>query len=341
MSNEEAPKTALWSRIRAYFARLFRRAPPQPGRFVAGSAFAWKGWLAVSPWVWPSREYLVYVPAGYSRWRRRPLIVLLHGCRQKPEDIATAARIAALADKKGWLVLLPRQTSKANPWTCWNWFDRGTVAGWGEAAIVAAQARAVRREYRAHPRQVFVAGMSAGAALAAVAGLRYRKVFAGVIAHSGIACGAASGPAAAMSTMARGAATAYERLAEQARLHAPPGMLPVALLAIHGGEDRIVADINSIQLVRQYLVLNGRLEGQDHPPGELPPPDTSGTQTLRDGRSMTVTEYREGGRIIARYVRVPALGHAWSGGDASFPYNDPLPPDATALLGDFVDAVIR
>jgi poly(hydroxyalkanoate) depolymerase family esterase len=341
LSTEGAPKTPLWSRIRGFFERLTRRTPPQPGRFVAGSAFALKGWLAGSPWVWPSREYLVYVPAGYSRWRRRPLVVLLHGCRQTPEDFATATRIAALADKKGWLVLLPRQASKANPWICWNWFDRGTVAGWGEAAIVAAQVRAVRREYRAHPRQVFVAGMSAGAALAAVAGLRQRRFFAGVIAHSGLACGAASGPAAAMGAMARGADTAYERLAEQARVHAPPGTLPVALLAIHGGEDRTVADTNSIQLVRQYLVLNGRLEAQDHPPGELPPPDASSTQTLGDGRSMTVAEYRDGERVIARYVRVPALGHAWSGGDASFPYNDPLPPDATALLGDFVDTVLR
>ena len=331
---------ALWSRLRALVARLFRRAPPQPGRFVAGSAFAWKGWLASAPWVWPSREYLVYVPAGYSRWRRRPLVVLLHGCRQKPEDIAAATRIAALADRNGWLLLLPRQTPKANPWTCWNWFDRGTVAGWGEAAIVAAQVRAVRREYRAHPRQVFVAGMSAGGALAAVAGLRYRRLFAGVIAHSGIACGAASGPAAAISTMAHGADSAYERLAERARLHAPPGSLPVALLAIHGGADGIVAGINSIQLLRQYLVLNGRLEAQDHPPGELPLPDEETTRNLSDGRSMTVAEYRDGTRVIARHVLVPALGHAWSGGDASFPYNDPLPPDATALLGEFVAAVI-
>ena len=331
----------LWSRVRASFARLFRRAPPQPGRFVADSAFAWKGWLAGAPWVWPKREYLVYVPAGYSRWRRRPLLVLLHGCRQTPEDFATATRIAALADRKGWLVLLPRQTAKANPWSCWNWFDRGTVAGWGEAAIVAAQVRAVRREYRAHPRQVFVAGLSAGAALAAVAGLRYRRLFAGVIAHSGIACGAASSPAAAMNAMARGADTAYERLAEQARLHAAPGVLPIALLAIHGGADRTVAAINSVQLVRQYLVLDGRLEAQDHPPGELPTPDEQRTQALAEGRSMTVAEYRDGGRVVARYVEVPALGHAWSGGDGHFPYNDPQPPDATALIGDFVDAVLR
>ena len=333
--------TALWSRLRAFFARLFRRAPPQPGRFVADSAFAWKGWLAGAPWVWPKREYLVYVPAGYSRWRRRPLLVLLHGCRQTPEDFATATRIAALADRKGWLVLLPRQTANANPWSCWNWFDRGTVAGWGEAAIVAAQARAVRREYRAHPRQVFVAGLSAGAALAAVVGLRYRRRFAGVIAHSGMACGAASNAAAAMAAMARGADTAYERLAEQARLHAPPGILPIALLAIHGGEDGIVAGINSLQLVRQYLVLDGRLEAQDHPPGELPAPDAQSTKALTDGRSMTVAEYRDGERVVARYIRVPALGHAWSGGDSRFPYNDPLPPDATELIGEFVDAVLR
>jgi len=173
----------LRSRARDLLDRIFRRKPPEPGRFVSGSKFSWRGWLASGTWVWPSREYLLYVPRGYGGWRRRPLIVLMHGCRQTPELIAAGTRIAAAADANGWLVLLPRQSAKANPWSCWNWFDAATGAGRGEAAIVAAQVRAVRRTYRIHPRRIYAVGMSAGGCLAAALGLRHPKLFAGVFIH--------------------------------------------------------------------------------------------------------------------------------------------------------------
>ncbi|HEY3533267.1 MAG TPA: PHB depolymerase family esterase, partial [Casimicrobiaceae bacterium] len=82
---------------------------------------------------------MVYVPAGWTRWKRAPLLVLLHGCRQTPEDIAALTRIVDHADAEGMLVLLPRQTPQANEWGCWNWFEANTERGAGEAAIVAAQ----------------------------------------------------------------------------------------------------------------------------------------------------------------------------------------------------------
>ena len=331
----------LWSAAREWAARLFRRKPVEPGRFVADSKLSWRGWLAVTPWLWPSREYLVYVPRAYGGWRRRPLLVLLHGCRQTPEDFAAGTRIAALADSNGWLVLLPRQSGKANAWTCWNWFDRPTSAGRGEAAIVAAQIRAVRRAYRVHPRRIFAAGMSAGGCLAAVLGLRYPELFAGVAVHSAVACGAASGPMVAMQVLAHGADTAIEQIAATAREVAPRRALPVPLLVVHGGDDHIVALRNARQLVRQYLVFNGRLDAQTMPPDELPPPDRETTQEVSAGRTATTIEYRDGSRTLVRMVRVDGLGHAWSGGDAAFPYNDREPPDATALLGAFVAEEIR
>ena len=332
---------SFWPRIRGFFTRLFRGKPPEPGRFVAGRKFALRGWLAATPWVWPARDYLVYVPAGHTRWKRRPLIVLIHGCRQTPEELATGTRIAALADRNGWLILLPRQTKKANPWTCWNWFDKATSAGAGEAAIVAAQVRAVRREYRAHPRRVFVAGMSAGGALAAALGVRHRKLFAGVFVHSGIACGAAAGPLTALDVMSHGADAPYERIATVARDEAPAGALPLPLIAVQGGRDEVVAEINAVQLVRQYLVLGRRLAPETLPRDGFPAPDAQTTQTLADGRAMTISDYRDGERTLVRLVRVPDLGHAWSGGDAALSYNDPRPPDATALLGEFVIEQIR
>ena len=260
----------------------------------------------------------------------------MHGCKQTPEEIAAATRIAARADENGWLVLLPRQIAKANPWSCWNWFDTATSAGRGEAAIVAAQVKSVRRSYRIHPRKVYAVGMSAGGCLAAVLGLRHPKLFAGVFVHSGVACGAASAPLTAMRVLTYGADTNYEKIGANARADAPRCALPVALLAIGGADDAAVAEINTIQLVRQYLVFNGKLVQEPSPPNVLPPADHEATSTLPAGRTMTVSDYRDGSRLIVRRVRVTGLAHAWSGGDDAFPYNDPHPPDATALLAEFV-----
>lgn len=327
----------MFRKILEFFARLLRRAPPPPGRFVAGSKFAWRGRLGMAPVLWPRREYLLYLPRGYSRWRRRTLVVLIHGCKQTPEDIATGTRICERADRHGWLVLFPRQTDRANPWSCWNWFDSATAAGRGEAAIVMAQLKAVRRGYRVHPRRMYAAGMSAGGAMAATLGVRFPQSFAGIFVHSGLACGAASSPSAAIAVMSRGADTDPEEIGARARADAGGATL-VPLVAVHGEDDEVVAPVNAVQIVRQYLALNGRT-GIPGAKGDRPAPDAESEVTLDEGRTMHVDEYRDGERVVARLVRIPKLGHAWSGGDGSLPYNDPQLPDATGLLADFVEGV--
>jgi poly(hydroxyalkanoate) depolymerase family esterase len=325
------------TRIRDFFTRLFRREPLAPGYFVSDKKFSWHGRLDSASWVWPTREYLLYVPRGYGGWRRRKLVVLLHGCKQTPEDFAAATGIAALADRHGWLVLMPRQVGKANPYSCWNWFDTATSAGRGEAAIVGAQIRTVRRKYRVNPGRIFVAGFSAGGCLAAVLGLRHPELFAGVFVHSGAACGAASGAMDAVNVMKKGGAdAAYEEVAQRARAAAPRWALPLPLIVVHGARDSVVAEINGVQLARQFLVLNGKALG-DGAPSELPHPDSHATVKLPGGREVTTSDYREGVRV----VRVAQLDHSWSGGDSAFPYNDPQPPAATALLGEFVEGRLR
>ena len=324
--------------FREFLGRMWRRAAPAPGYFVSGRNLSLHGRLHSAAWLWPSREYLLYVPRGYAGWKRRALVVMLHGCRQTPEEFAAATRITTLADAKGWLVLLPRQSDKANAWSCWNWFDTATSAGLGEAAIVVAQVGAVRRRYRVHPRRIFVAGFSSGGGLAAALGVRHASLFAGVFVHSGLACGAASGPMAALDVMRRGANTDAERIGEEARSGSGPVRLP--LQVVHGDADDVVSEVNAVHLVRQFLVLNGRATG-DGPRDEWPPADVDATSTLPGGRSIRSVEYRDGPRRLVHAVRVAGLGHAWSGGDAAFPYNDPAPPDATAELGRFVEAWSR
>jgi poly(hydroxyalkanoate) depolymerase family esterase len=331
----------LWARAKAFFSKLFRRKPPEPGRFESGAQFAFRGLLATAPWILPRREYLVYVPRGHARWRRVPLLVLLHGCRQTPEEIAAASRITALADELGSLVLLPRQNPRANAWGCWNWFDSPTAHGWGETAIVVAQIRAVRRKYRINSKRVFVAGMSAGGGLASALGVRRPDVVAGVFVHSGVACGAASSAVAALGVLRNGADTDYIGIAREARARANPRALPVPLLVIHGGDDAVVAPVNATQLVRQYLALNGHPAAGAGSTVELPPADRTETANGPDARAATTSEWRVAGNLVARHIRVEGLGHAWSGGDGKYPYNDPQPPDATALFGAFVRGALQ
>jgi len=333
-----------WQRLKSWFAGVFRREVA-PGRFESGAKFSWHGWLGGNLLVWPRREYLVYVPRGFARGffrrKRAPLLVLCHGCKQTPEEIAEATRITSVADREGWLVLLPRQKDSANPWCCWNWFDGRTAEGKGEAAIVAAQIESVVSQYGADSRRVFVAGMSAGGALAAVLGLRHAGLVRGAIVHSGLACGAATSPMTALGVMKRGPDADVERIAIHARSAAGDGVLPLPLLAIHGDADDIVAPSNAIALVRQYLRLNGHPAIDAHIASRsvLPIADAE-SRAVVDGRTMTTRDWRAGARLVARLVTIDGLGHAWSGGDEKFPFNEAHAPDAIALIAAFArDAV--
>src|SRR5205823_587480 len=136
-----------------------------------------------------------------------------------------------------------------------------------------------------------------------------------------------------------GADTDVEAVARHAREEAPHDALPLPLLTIHGEHDGVVADINAVQLVRQYLILNGIEPDGAH--DEWPRADAETTHALPGGRTMKVADYRDGSRIVIRAIRVAELAHGWSGGDPAFPYNDPHPPDATALLGEFVAEKMR
>jgi poly(hydroxyalkanoate) depolymerase family esterase len=331
----------LWVRAKALLRKVFE-SEPEPGRFESGSEWTLKGFLAAAPFVLPSREFLVYIPKGRSSWRRAPLVVLCHGCKQTPEEFAQGSRIAALADRHGFVVLLPRQKEKANPWRCWNWFDTNTMRGGGEAAIVAAQIRFVRRRYRCNRKRVLVAGMSAGGAFAAVMGLRYPGLVRAVAAHSGLACGAAKSPLSAIAVMQNGPEQNVAAIGDEARAAANRKTLPIPLLAIHGTSDAVVAPRHAAALVLQYLHFNGRAKAAvaEASGSDLPTADAETRTTLPNGRVEFVREWRSEGRLVARLVEVTGLGHAWSGGDSALAYNDAEAPDATALVGDFfADAI--
>ena len=328
----------IWARFSEPILRWFRPTPA-PGRWIEGRAFTWQGFIGFRPWTIPRREFRLYIPRGYSRWRRAPLVVLLHGCKQTGAELAQGTRITALADTRGLLVLMPEQPDAANPYRCWNWFDARTARGRGEAAIVAAMIRKVSRRWRADAARVVVAGMSAGAALAAIMGVRHPKLVRAVISHSGIACGAASSAFTALAVMRGGPETDVARIASSART-AFAGELTVPLLAIQGSVDDVVAPRHGAALARQYLALNG----VPVPAGSasaLPPADLDTRDATTMPHIVRTREWHRNGRPLVRLVEIEWLGHAWSGGDPALPFNDGAPPDATAMIGDWIGALSR
>lgn len=299
--------------MKKLFARLgafLRRARPAPGRFS----------LHLKAW----REYLLYVPKGSQR---RALVVWLHGCRQDPETFAAGTRIARYADERGLLVLLPRQSRLANAQRCWNWFDPRA----SESAIVAAQVSEVMDKFSVEPRRVYLAGLSAGGALAATLALRRPELFAAAAFHSAVPCGAASDAHEAQRVMARGPRdNRTDVVAAEARAAAgAKARMPV--LVIHGAGDSTVAPVNATFLVRQFLIFNGAVELPAA--GALPPSPTRVVHPRAMG--YIESEFYSGRRLAARLLTIPGLGHAWSGGDPAYGYFDDAHLDATAAILDF------
>jgi poly(hydroxyalkanoate) depolymerase family esterase len=307
----------------------------EPGRFSAAADIKFR--RSAHDDAEGTRDFLLYVPRGWTKAMHAPLLVLCHGCKQSPEDIAAGTRIAALADAQGWLVLLPRQSEQANPWGCWNWFMPGTVRGEGEAAIIARMIVRISRRYGVARRDVFVAGMSAGAALAAVLGLRYPRIVGGVIAHSGLACGAARSVLTATTVMRNGPDTDVVAVARSARSTAR-SKLPVPLLAIQGDADEVVSPLNATALVNQYLAFNGYAADATASGDATPQADQAVTAEVA-GRRSTTNDWTADGQLVVRSVSIQGLGHAWSGGDAAYAYNDASGPAASELLAAFVGQV--
>ena len=320
-------------RILARLAGLLRRAPPAPGRFSLSRKSSVHGFVNVAP-APPWREYLLYLPRGMETIKQPALVVWIHGCRQDPEEFAGGTRIARLADARGFVVLLPRQSRLANSERCWNWFDRRTAGGNGETAIVAAQTQEVIDKFGIDPGRVYVAGLSSGAALAATLALRRPALFSAVAIHSGVPGGAASDAHDAGRAMSHGPRDARtDAFALEARAEAGARARMPALI-LHGSADTAVDPVNGNFLARQFLLFNGVT---DLPPGNAL--SASLTRTVHPRAfGYVMSEYYAGRRLAARLLTIPGLGHAWSGGDSAFEYCDERYPDATALVCDFFDA---
>ena len=259
------------------------------------------------------RSYKLYTPAALPDGRV-PLVVMLHGCTQSPDDFALGTRMNAAADAHGFLVAYPAQTSAANMQRCWNWFNAADQQrDLGEPSIVAGITRAVMRERAIDPRRVYVAGLSAGGALAAVLGQVYPDLYAAVGVHSGLACGAARDMQSAFAAMQRGGA-AVPRSATAAAVPA---------IVFHGDRDGTVNPRNGEQVVEQFT--QGAAFTRRMMEGRVPGGEAWSRICLDDAA----------GRTMAEQWTVHGAGHAWSGGSPEGSYTDPKGPDATAEMVRF------
>jgi poly(hydroxyalkanoate) depolymerase family esterase len=261
-----------------------------------------------------TRSFKLFVPAGRAG-QALPLVVMLHGCTQDPDDFAAGTRMNALAEELGFLVLYPAQAPRSNAQKCWNWFSPlDQRRGSGEPALLAGMTRHAMQTHNVDPDRVYVAGLSAGGAMAAILAREYPELFAAAGVHSGIAPGSARDVQSAFAVMQSGPEGGAGPRGASAARGAP-------VIAFHGSADKTVAPANGAAVVAAALAGTGSTA-------------TVTSEALTGGgrpakRSVWRDTSDPGAPSLAEHWLVQGAPHAWSGGAAAGSYTDPAGPDAS------------
>lgn len=290
---------------RAFETPLSRRAGPPP--VPAGAQYLSRTFDSTAG----SRGYRLYVPPSVAAGGAAAgLVLMLHGCKQDPDDFATGTGMNAQADEASMIVVYPAQTTASNPSGCWNWFDAANQRrGGGEPALLAMLARSVAEEFAVPADALFVAGLSAGGAMAAILVETYPDVFSAAGIHSGLPAGAATDLPSAFAAMA-------------GRGGDRPATATARLIVVHGTADGVVNPSNGDRMMAGW---RHGAAATDHETGRT-----------GAGRSYERIVYRSAdGRIDAEHWILRDHGHAWSGGHPSGSYTDPAGPDASAAMMRF------
>lgn len=327
--------TRILKAIAKKFSSWFRRAAGEPkGKLFKGSHSAFGRTFALVQLTAGRRPYLLYLPKNYSPGKRLPMVVMLHGCRQDADSFGGVTRMNGIADRDNFVVLYPEQRRLANSLRCWNWFSRSAQTGAGEAAILADMVRSLSNEHHVDIKRIFVAGLSAGAAMANNLAVCHADLFAACALHSGLVFGAATTSHEAIKAMREGAKHGAQESGKRAFIQSRGKTETMPALVIHGERDEVVNPVNAEQVVAQFAVMNELLaEEQETQPGE----PREKTSTTRSGSTYPyrITDVHRAGRVVIRKIMVSGLGHAWSGGAEHHPFSDPRGPNASELICDF------
>jgi poly(hydroxyalkanoate) depolymerase family esterase len=267
------------------------------------------------------RSYRLFVPTRYAG-QALPLVVMLHGCKQTPDDFARGSRMNEFAEANDCFVLYPAQAGSANQACCWNWFEREhQQRDRGEPSILAGMTRSVIAQYSIDARKVYVAGLSAGGAMAAVMGTTYPELFAAIGIHSGLACGSAHDLPSALAAM-KGMPAAR---AGAASGRAPEASRAIPTIVFHGDRDRTVHPRNGADVISQSRHHDGSDNTTATERGQAP-----------GGHAYTRTVHRDAtGRVVLEHWEVHGGGHAWFGGSRTGSYTDPRGPNAAQEMMRF------
>jgi poly(hydroxyalkanoate) depolymerase family esterase len=302
----------------------FRKTPPVT--VPKGAAFLTRTFTCEAG----SRDYKLYTPS-HLQGRKLPLIIMLHGCTQNPDDFAVGTRMNQLAEEYGFVVAYPRQSTKANPLACWNWFNpKDQTRDLGEPSIIAEITRTIMAELNIDAERVFVAGVSAGGAMADVMSATYPELYAAIGIHSGIAYGSATDAVSALAAMS-GALKPVAPSQRKRRLKRAKGH--VRTIIFQGASDRTVHPSNA-----ELILAEARADLADNTGIR-----ETQQQGLAGGRAYTRTVIVDASGVPqVEHWAVEGLGHAWSGGCPDGSYTDPHGPDASReMLRFFLETSSR
>lgn len=290
------------------------KAAPRTAAALLGD---WIAGIATGPA--GARRFHLHVPPGLALrpGEKLPLLVMLHGCGQTGLEFAQSTRMGKLAARERFLVLYPEQERLANAQGCWNWFQQRSGLANAEAATLLAAVRQVALSYPVDMARVAVAGLSAGATMAALLGARFPEHFRAVIVHSGVAPGAAESMATVLAAMGG------RRAGHLPAPHSAAAVPLPALLVLQGNVDGVVSPRNGLATAQLWAQALGA--------------KASPTTAQQRGKRypMRVTPFKLKGRTVVELREIAGLGHAWSGGTAKLAYSDPVGPDASALAWAF------
>jgi len=303
------------SRARPASSRVPATAPdvvPKGGRFVTGTFTGAAG----------TRGYKLYIPSAYQG-QPLPLVVMLHGCTQSADDFAAGTRMNIVGEERACFVAYPAQPKSANGSKCWNWFKPGDQQrDRGEPSLIAGITRQISRDYAIDRQRVYVAGLSAGGAAAAIMGAAYPDIYAAVGVHSGLPCGAASDLPSAFSAMRQGGSGSRNRAPRSSAFDGDGRLVPT--IVFHGDRDATVHPQNGHQVIEQSR-STGLLELRSA---------TQGGHA--GGRTYSRTSHFDAnGQAVLEMWVVHGAGHAWSGGSPAGSYADPQGPDASREMVRF------